>query len=165
MRPTICTSTTTAMATTCTTADIPVVPASRSALASKLCDELRHRMNLCRGSGRASLSQLGFGGALAALIMGRLGDVDHLRMIAQELAQGAAQHAHARAVDDAYVRQSGHERAVEEARHLVVGFIGGAADDVDLHRDRVGVGGGLHGDASASACSLPIGRAAWRGRE
>ena len=63
-------------------------------------------------------------------------------MVAQELAQGAAEDAHAGAVDDADAGQAGEEGAVEEALDFVLGFVGGAADDVDLGGHVVGVVGG-----------------------
>src|SRR5277367_2320919 len=88
------------------------------------------------------LAEGDFGGALAALVVGRLGDGGDVGVVAQELAESAAEHAHAGAVNDADVGQAGHEGAVEEAGDLVVGLVGGAADDVDLGGQVVGVGGG-----------------------
>jgi hypothetical protein len=54
-------------------------------------------------------------------------------------------------VDDADAGQAGEEGAVEEAGDLVLGLVGGAADDVDLGRQVVGIVGGLDGDAATTA--------------
>ena len=103
------------------------------------------------------LSQVDFGGALAALVIGRFGDGDNVRMFAEELAEGAAEDAHAGAMDDADVGQSSEEGLVEEAGDLVFGFVGGTANDVDLRGQVVGVGVGPNGDASAFAGSFKRG--------
>ena len=81
------------------------------------------------------MAQLDDGRALAAFVVGRLGDGDDVRVLAQEVAQRAAQHAHADAVDDADARQAGEEGALDEALDFGLGFVGGAADDVDLGAD------------------------------
>ena len=103
-------------------------------------------------AGESPLPQFDFGGALAALVLRRFGDAGDVRMIAEIFAEGAAKDAHAGAVNDADARETGEEGAVEEAFDLVVGLVGGAADDVDLGGHVVGVVvGGGDGDASAFA--------------
>ncbi len=105
-------------------------------------------------SGRTEslLAEFDFGGALAALVLGRFGDGGDVGVAAEVFAQGAAQDAHAGAVDDADAGQAGEEGAVEETFDLGLGLVGGAADDVDLGGHVVGVVvGGRDGDASALA--------------
>ena len=53
-------------------------------------------------------------------------------MLLQILAQGFAEDAHAAAVDDAYSRHAGQERAVDEFLDFAGGFVHSAADDVDF---------------------------------
>jgi len=82
---------------------------------------------------RCGLSaEFDFSGALAALVVWGFGDGGDVGVVAEELAEGAAEDAHAGAVDDADARQAGEEGAVEEAGDFVFGLVGGAADDVDL---------------------------------
>ena len=104
------------------------------------------------------LSQFNFGGALAALVLRWFGDGGDVGMAAEVFAQGAAEDAHASAVDDADAREAGEEGAVEEAFDFGLGFVGGAADDVDLGGHVVGVVvGGGDGDASAFASGFERG--------
>jgi len=50
---------------------------------------------------RQLLAELDFSGALAALVVRRFGDGDDVRVVAEIVAQGAAENAHAGAVHDA----------------------------------------------------------------
>lgn len=106
----------------------------------------------------ALLSQLNFGGALTSLVLWRLGDGGDVGVAAEVVAQGAAQDAHSGAVHDANAWEAGEEGAVEEALDFGLGFVGGAADDVDLggHVVSVIVCGG-DGDAAAFACGFERG--------
>src|SRR5277367_4605653 len=98
------------------------------------------------------LSELDLGGALAALIMRRFGDGGDVRVVAEVFAEGAAEDAHAGSVNNTDSWEAGEEGAVEEALDLVVGLVGGAADDVDLGGYVVGVAaGGGNSDASSLA--------------
>ena len=63
---------------------------------------------------------------------GGLGDSDDLGVGFQVLAEGAAEDAHAGAVDDADVGESGEEGAVDKLFDLGGGFINVAADDVEF---------------------------------
>jgi len=90
-------------------------------------------------TGHCSLSKFDFGGALAALVLGWFGDGGDVGVAAEVFAEGAAEDAHAGAVDDADAGQAGEEGAVEEAFYFGLGFVGGAADDVDLGGHVVGV--------------------------
>ena len=72
-------------------------------------------------------------------------------VVAEVFAEGAAEDAHAGAVDDADAREAGQEGSVEEALDFGVGLVGGAAYDVDLGGHVVGVLRGGDGDASAFA--------------
>ncbi len=94
--------------------------------------------------------------SLAAFVLWGLGDGGDVGVAAEVFAEGAAEDAHAGAVDDADARKAGEEGAVEEAFDFGLGFVRGAADDVDLGGHIVGVaaGGGGDGDASALAGGL-----------
>ena len=63
---------------------------------------------------------------------------DDLGVVFEVFAEGAAEDAHAGAVDDADVGESGEEGAVEELFQLGGGFVDVAADDVEF-----GGGGGV----------------------
>ena len=98
------------------------------------------------------LAEVDEGGALAALVEGGLGDGGDVRVALEVFAQGAAEYAHAGAVDDADAGKAGEEGLVDVALDFGLGFVGGAADDVELHGEVVGVGaGGLDVDAAAGA--------------
>src|SRR5580658_9520794 len=58
-------------------------------------------------------------------------------VLAQEVSQGAAEHAHANAVNDADAWQASEKGALDEALDLGLGFVGCAADDVDLGAEGV----------------------------
>ena len=106
------------------------------------------------------MAQFDDGRALAAFVVGRLGDGDDVRVLAQEVSEGAAEHAHADAVDDADAREAGEEGALDEALDFGLGFVGGAADDVDLRAEGVVVAvTGGEGDAAATADALGRGLA------
>jgi hypothetical protein len=101
---------------------------------------------------RRSLAKFDLCCSRSALILRRLGDGGDVRMAAQVFAQSAAQDAHASAVDDANAWEPGEEGAVKEAFDFGLGFVGRAADDVDLRCHVVGVGVcGGDGDAATFA--------------
>ena len=57
-------------------------------------------------------------------------------------------------MNDADAWEAGEEGALDEALDFGLGFVGGAADDVDLGADEVVVAGGGDGDAAAVAEGL-----------
>ena len=96
------------------------------------------------------MSQFNFRGALSTLVLRWFCDGGYVRMIAEKFAEGTTEHAHPGAVNDADARETRQKSAVEEAFHLDLSFIGGAADDVDLRGHVVGVVvGGCDRNASA----------------
>src|SRR5208283_4341340 len=70
--------------------------------------------------------------ACSALVLRRLCDCRHLRMMAQIVAQRSAEDTHPRAVDDPNPRQACHECPVEKFLYLVLRLVRRAADHVDL---------------------------------
>ena len=88
--------------------------------------------------GRGSLAKFDQGGALAALVEGWLGDGGDVGVALEVFAEGAAENAHAGAVDDADAGEAGEEGLVDVALDLGFGLVGGAADDVELHGHVVG---------------------------
>ncbi len=78
------------------------------------------------------LTKLHCGGAGAAFQLGGFFDSGDVRVAAQVFAEGAAEDAHAGAVDDADAGQAGEEGLVQILFEFVGGFIYGAADQVDL---------------------------------
>ena len=91
------------------------------------------------GERRTLLAELYYGRALAAFIVGGFRDGCYVGVFGEELAEGAAEDAHAYAVDDADAGQAGEKGAFDEAVNFALGFVGGAADDVDLRGHVVGV--------------------------
>ena len=98
------------------------------------------------------LAEFDEGGALAALVEGGFGDGGDVRVALEVVAEGAAENAHARAVDDADAGETGEEGLVDVALDFGLGFVRCAADDVELHGEIVGGvrGGGLDVDAAAA---------------
>ena len=86
------------------------------------------------------------------MILWRLGDGGDVGVALEIIAQGAAEDAHAGAVDDADAGQPCEEGAVDEPLDLLLGLVGGTADDVNLGRGVVGVAV-LGGDGDATAAS------------
>ena len=97
------------------------------------------------------MAQVDKGCALAAFVLGGFGEGGDVGVGFEELAEGAAENAHAGAVDDADAGQAGEEGAVDVAGDFVLGFLGAAADDVDLGWGVVERFAGLDGDAAATA--------------
>src|SRR6185437_11487737 len=97
------------------------------------------------------------GRALTAFVVGRFGDGDDVRVLAQKVSQGAAEHAHTDAMHDADARQSGEEGTFDEALDLGFSFVGGAADDVDLGAEHV-VAAGAGGERDAPSQPSKLGR-------
>ena len=78
-------------------------------------------------------------------------------MLLQVLTERPAQDPHARSMHDADARQTGEERLLDKARYLFFRLVGGAADDINLRRQVVGVGGGLDGDRLRGGGRLRVG--------
>ena len=112
---------------------------------------MAQRRAIARSGTCELLAEFDDGGALAALVLGGFGEGGDVGVGFEELAQRAAEHAHARAVDDADAGQPGEEGAVDVAFDFLLGFVGGAADDVDLGGCVVEVVVGADGDAAAAA--------------
>src|SRR4030081_3685399 len=74
------------------------------------------------------LSQFHFCGALSALVLRRFSDRGDVGMIAQIFTEGAAEDAHAGAVNDTDAWETGEEGAVEEPFHFGLSLIRGASD-------------------------------------
>ena len=84
---------------------------------------------------RGLLAKMDGGGSGAAFKLGWLLDAGDVGMRAEIFAQGATQHAHAGAMNDADTRQTGEKGTVEILRQLVGSFIDGEADEIDLGWD------------------------------
>src|ERR1700716_3924602 len=78
------------------------------------------------------LSQFHFCGALSALVLRRFSDRGDVGMIAQIFTEGAAEDAHAGAVNDTDAWETGEEGAVEEPFDFGLSLISGASDHIDL---------------------------------
>src|SRR5437899_8553659 len=107
---------------------------------------------------RALLPEFNFSSALPTLVLRWFGDGGHVGVVAEVFAERTAKNAHAGAVNDAYTRQPGEECAVDETFDFGLGFVSGAADDIDLrgHVIRVIVRS-CHGNASAFASGFKRG--------
>jgi hypothetical protein len=79
-----------------------------------------------------SLAKFDLSRALPALVLRWFGNAGDVGMIAEVFAEGAAENAHARAMNDPNARKAGKEGAVEEPFDFGLSFIGGAADHIDL---------------------------------
>jgi hypothetical protein len=80
--------------------------------------------------------------ALAAFVLGGLGNGGYVGVRLKEVADAAAENAGAVAVNDADAGKAGKEGAVEIFFKLFGGFVDGAPDEVDFHAHVVGVDAG-----------------------